>query len=60
VAPVLDDLAAQVALAEGRIRGDDAALEHHGLQQRQGRLVLVGLGRDAGLSEGAAGLLVQG
>jgi hypothetical protein len=59
VAPVVDHLAAQVALAEGRVAGDDPALQHHRLEQRQGRLVLVGLGRDAGLAQHAAGPLVQ-
>ena len=55
-----DDLAAEVALAEGGVAGDDAALQHHPLQQRQGGLVLVGLGRDPGLRQDAAGRLVQG
>ena len=60
MAAVVDHLAAEVALAEGRVAGDDAALEHHPLEQGQGRLVLVGLGRDAGLDQDAAGRLVQG
>jgi hypothetical protein len=60
VAAVVDDLTAQVALAEGGVAGDDPAFQHHRLEQDQGRLVLVGLGRDAGLRQDAAGLLVQG
>ena len=57
---VVDDLARQITLAEGRVAGDHSPPEHHGLEQPQGRLVLVGLGRDAGLRQDAAGLLVQG
>jgi hypothetical protein len=60
VPPVVDDLTGQVALAEGRVAGDHAPLEHHRLEKHQGRLVLVGLGRDAGLGQDAPGLLVQG
>jgi hypothetical protein len=58
--PVVDDLAAEVALAEGGVAGDDSSLQDHRLEERQGRLVLVCLGRDAGLSQDAAGLVVQG
>jgi hypothetical protein len=60
VAPVLGHLAAQVTLAERRIAGDHPAVQHHRLEQRQGRLVLVGVSRHAGLGQHAAGLLVQG
>jgi hypothetical protein len=60
VPPVADDLARQVALAEGRVAGDHAPLKHHRLEQRRRRLVLVGLGRDAGLGQDTAGPLVQG
>jgi len=60
VPPALDDLAAQVALTERRVAGDDPPPEHHLLEQRQGRLVLVGVGRDARLAQHAAGALVQG
>jgi hypothetical protein len=60
VAAVVDDLAAQIAVAEGRVAGDDPALQHHRLEQREGGLVLVGAGRDAGLAQHAPGLLVQG
>jgi hypothetical protein len=59
VAAVVDHLAAQVALAEGGVAGDHPALQHQRLEQGQRRLVLVGLGRDAGLAQHAAGPLVQ-
>ena len=57
---VVDHLAAEVALAEGGVAGDDPPVQDHRLEQGQGRLVLVGLGRDAGLGQDAAGLMVQG
>jgi len=60
MAAVVDHLTAQVALAERRVAGDHPALQDQALQQRQGRLVLVGLGRHAGLAQHAAGPLVQG
>ena len=60
MAAVVDHLAAEVALAEGGVAGDDPPVQHHRLEQRQGRLVLVGLGRDAGLGQDGAGLVVQG
>ena len=59
MAPVADDLAAQVALAEGGVAGDHAPPQDHRLEQSQGHLVLVGLGRDTGLGQHAPGPLVQ-
>src|SRR5262245_66458134 len=43
VAPPLDDLRAEVALAEQGVADDDAALDRQDAQQLQGGLVLVGL-----------------
>jgi hypothetical protein len=51
---------AEVPLAERGVAGDHPAPQDHRLEQRQGRLVLVGLGRDAGLGQDAAGPLVEG
>jgi hypothetical protein len=60
MAAVVDHLATQIALAERRVAGDHPALQHQALEQGQGRLVLVGLGRDAGLGQHTAGPLVEG
>ncbi len=57
---VADDLLTEVAPAEGGVAGDRPPVEDHALEQGQGRLVLVGLGGDAGLGQDAAGVLVQG
>ena len=51
VAPLRDDLLAEVALAEDGVAGDDAALDRQDAQQFQGGLVLVGLGIDFDLHE---------
>ena len=39
----IQDLLGQIALAEDGITGDEAPLEKEGLEQSEGRLVLVGL-----------------
>ena len=39
----VEDFLAQVTLAEYRIAGDQAALQHQSPQQSQGRLVFIGL-----------------
>src|SRR5205823_6100179 len=51
VATFLDDLGAQVALAEQRVAEDDLPLDWQDAQQLQGGLVLVGLGIDLDLGE---------
>ena len=51
VAPLLDDLLAEVALTEDGVADDDPIPNGQQSQQFQGRLVLVGLGIDAHLNE---------
>lgn len=60
MAAVVDHLTAEVALTKGGVTGEDPTPQDHRLEQRQGRLVLVGLRRDAGLGQDAAGPLVEG
>jgi hypothetical protein len=51
VAALLDDLRAQVALAEQRVAEEDPPRDRQDAQQLQGGLVLVGLGIDLDLGE---------
>jgi hypothetical protein len=51
VAAVVDDLLAQVTLAEEGIPGDDASADGQDAEQLQGRLVFVGLGIDPHLRQ---------
>src|SRR5262249_13195209 len=56
VAPPINDLLAEVALAEEGVACDDAASDGHNAQQLQGRLVFVGLGIDPHLRQHGGGL----
>lgn len=55
VAALVEDLPAQVALAEEGVAREDAAADGHNPQQLQGRFVFVGLGIDPHLRQHGGG-----
>jgi hypothetical protein len=60
VALAVDHLLAEIALAEHRVAGDDAALDRQDAQQLEGGLVIVGLGVHPDLSQDGLGVLAVG